>query len=358
MRRRAFLAALGATTALPRTGWAAAGDPDYLAAARHGADRYVLHGLRADGSSAFAIDLPGRGHAAAAHPHRAEAVAIARRPGTFALVLDCTSGAVLSRLAAPAGRHFYGHGAFTADGAMLLLTENDIDTGAGRISLWDVGSGYRRVAEIPSGGIGPHEILRRPGGGFAVANGGIRTHPDTGREKLNLDTMAPDLTLLDETLREERRIALPASLHRNSIRHLAVREDGTLALALQWNGDVEQSVPPIAIVGPDSEPRLCTVPDALARRIEGYVGSITFSGDGQRIGATAPRGDCLMVFDVATGALADVMPATDVCGVAPAGDGFLATQGTGRVLRIDGGEHIVGRADLAWDNHLVAVARS
>ena len=52
---------------------------------------------------------------------------------------------------------------------------------------------------MPSGGIGPHEILRLPGARLlAIANGGIHTRPDTGREKLNLDTMRPNLTLMDE----------------------------------------------------------------------------------------------------------------------------------------------------------------
>ncbi|WP_230374207.1 DUF1513 domain-containing protein [Pontivivens ytuae] len=354
MRRRCFLSALGASAALPQVSWAAAGNPEYLAAARHGTDRYMLHGLRADGSSAFIIDLPGRGHAAAAHPHRAEAVAIARRPGTFAFVIDCVSGAVISRLTAPEGRHFYGHGAFTADGATLLLTENDIASGAGRLSLWDVAAGYRRVAELPSGGIGPHEILRRPDGGFAIANGGIRTHPDTGREKLNLDTMAPNLTLLDADFRLERRVELPHALHQNSIRHLAARPDGQIALGLQWNGGNE-AVPSVAVVLPDGELQLCEVPDALARRIEGYVGSIAYSGDGTLIAATAPRGNCLMLFDPATGDLAQVEPGIDICGVAATATGLIATQGDGTIRWLPGASRDTLQADLAWDNHLVAI---
>ena len=90
MQRRAFLATLAAACA-PRLTWAEVGSPAFLAAGKEG-EGFVLHGLSAAGQSLFQIALPGRGHAAAAHPTRAEAVAFARRPGTFALVLDCGTG--------------------------------------------------------------------------------------------------------------------------------------------------------------------------------------------------------------------------------------------------------------------------
>jgi hypothetical protein len=64
----------------------------------------------------FQIPLPGRGHAAAIHPQKPQAVAFARRPGTFAVVTNCVTGQPSARLSAPAGRHFYGHGAFSRDG--------------------------------------------------------------------------------------------------------------------------------------------------------------------------------------------------------------------------------------------------
>ena len=43
----------------------------------------------------------------------------------------------------------------------------------------------------------PHEILRFPGSDtLIVANGGIQTHPDTGRAKLNIERMLPNLSYL------------------------------------------------------------------------------------------------------------------------------------------------------------------
>ena len=45
----------------------------------------------------------------------------------------------------------------------------------------------------------PHEaILLADGKTLAVANGGIETHIETGREKLNLDFMQPSLALVED----------------------------------------------------------------------------------------------------------------------------------------------------------------
>jgi uncharacterized protein len=90
--RRAFLAGLAAST-LPRMAWADVGNPAYLAAAKLADETFALHALSAQGRSLFHLPLPARGHAAAAHPVDAVAVAFARRPGTYALVLDMARGA-------------------------------------------------------------------------------------------------------------------------------------------------------------------------------------------------------------------------------------------------------------------------
>jgi hypothetical protein len=51
------------------------------------------------GQTTQAVPLPGRGHAVARHPRRAEAVALARRPGTFMMVVE---------LRGPGGRRHEG----------------------------------------------------------------------------------------------------------------------------------------------------------------------------------------------------------------------------------------------------------
>ncbi|MEM7424347.1 MAG: DUF1513 domain-containing protein, partial [Pseudomonadota bacterium] len=153
--RRAFIAGAAAAGMAPVPTWAEAGGPRYLSAARMPDGRFRLFGLDGELQPVLSLPLPGRGHAAVAHPERPEAVAFARRPGTFAIVLDCMTRSVVAVLDAPPERHFYGHGAFSADGARLYTTENAYEIGEGRIGVWAVDDGYRRIGEFASGGIGP-----------------------------------------------------------------------------------------------------------------------------------------------------------------------------------------------------------
>ena len=69
-----------------------------------------------------------------------------------------------------------------------------------------------------------------------VANGGIDTHPESGRTKLNIATMAPNLAYLNAGEVIEA-VTLPQEMHKNSIRHLAVDNQGQVAFGMQWQGD-------------------------------------------------------------------------------------------------------------------------
>ena len=347
--RRGFLAGMMAA-GLPRIGWAAAGSPDFLAAARVGED-YLLHGLTAGGDSLFAIPLPARGHAAAAHPLRAEAVAFARRPGTFALVIDCISGAVKARLTPPEGRQFNGHGVFTADGGLLMTSEVVAEGSLGRIGLWETG-GYARIGEWDSGGIGPHDMKRLADGRLVVANGGIQTDPKD-RSKLNIATMRPNLTLLSPEGDVLEQAVLEDGLHTNSIRHLALAGD-QVAFAMQWEGDPAEPVPQLGLWRPGQAARLCPPEEVESFAMKGYAGSIAAAQG--LVALTSPPGGVLMVFDAAGTPLA-VHRRADLSGVAPGPQGLVATDGQGGIWAVEPeGLRLLARHDLSWDNHLVALA--
>lgn len=353
--RRHFLAGLAAATGLPRMGWAAAGSPAYLAAARDPSGAYALFGLDDTGHDIFRIPLPDRGHAAAAHPTAPEAVAFARRPGRFALVIDCVQGRVSHRLDAPEGRHFYGHGAYLKGGAILATSENEIDTGEGRIGLWSRAQGYARIGEIASGGIGPHEIRRWAEDVLVVANGGIRTHPDSGREKLNIEDMRPNLSYVSFSGEMLEQVELPDDLHLNSIRHLALAPDGQVAFAMQWQGEPGEGVPLLGLHRRGQAAILAEADLAEQIAMEGYAGSVAFAADGKSVGITSPRGGRLHVFNGTAGFLASHRRA-DVSGLAPGRGGFVATDGLGGILSLqDATLSGLTTATRAWDNHLVAI---
>lgn len=355
--RRAFLAGAAASLAMPAPSWADIGAPAYLAAAQEESGRFVICGLDRRGDILFRLPLAARGHAAAAHPVRAEGVAFARRPGRFALVINCATGGQIAQLDAPPGRHFYGHGVFSQDGRILFTTENDLETLEGRIGLWDAQAGYRRMGEIALGGIGPHDIARLPGRDvLVVANGGIATHPESGRTALNPATMRANLSYVTPEGALVERVELAPELRQNSIRHLAVRTDGMVAAAMQWQG-ARGTRPALLLthqLGTDEGPRLLAAPDANHRALQNYAGSVSFSGDGAQIAITSPRGGQMHRFDAQSGAFVEAVEMQDVCGLAPMADGFLMSAGTGELAHLGATVTPLNRvAALRWDNHVV-----
>ena len=361
--RRTFLrgaAGLSGATLIPAIGWAAAGAPHYLNAAGFPDGSYWLLGLTEDGTETFRLPLPDRGHAAAAHPIRPEAVAFARRPGTFAVVIDCAEGREIAQLHSPEDRHFYGHGAFTPDGTLLFTTENAIAQGTGRLGVWDASDGYKRIGEVETGGAGPHEVRLMPDGRrLAVANGGIETDPTSGRADLNIATMVSSLAYVDaETGAVLDVLGLAPEYRLLSIRHLAAGRDGTLAAALQWQGS-ELEAPPLLAVHRSGHDRLdlLAAEPAIQRHTRNYAGSVAVTDDGRLAAYTAPRGNMMLIFDLAGPAPVAVVEATDICGLAAAGTGFACSTGEGRFLRRGGAPAPDLRFDrVAFDNHLVRIA--
>lgn len=362
--RRTFLrgaAGISGVTLIPTIGWAAAGHPHYLNAAGLPDGSYWLLGLTEDGAETFRLPLPDRGHAAAAHPSRPEAVAFARRPGTFAVVIDCAEGREVAQLHSPADRHFYGHGAFTPDGTLLFTTENAITEGTGRLGVWDASDGYKRIGEVETGGAGPHEVRLMPDGRrLAVANGGIETDPTSGRAELNLATMVSSLAYVDaETGAVLDVLGLAPEYRLLSIRHLAAGRDGTLAAALQWQGS-ELDAPPLLAVHRAGSDRLelHAAEPHVQRRTRGYGGSVAITDDGRLAAYTAPRGNMMLIFDLAGDAPVEVVEAADICGLAAAGAGFACSTGEGLFLKRAGGAAVpdLRFERVAFDNHLVRIA--
>ncbi len=355
MRRRAFLASLAASAGLSlRPSWAQAGGPAFLAAAKEPSGGYALLGITETGAEIFRIALPARGHAGCAHPTRPEAVAFARRPGVYALVIDCLSGALTARLTPPEGRQFNGHGAFSADGTRLYTSEVVAIGSEGRIGIWDT-AGYKRIGEFASHGIGPHEILRLHGSEtLLVANGGIETDP-SDRTPLNLDRMRPNLAFLSASGAVLDLQELP-DYPQNSIRHIAQRPDGLIAFAMQWQGDPAEAVPLLGLTRQCETPLL---PETLLGEelvMQGYGGSVAFDRKGEKVAMSSPRGGRVQVWD-ASGAPLYAVACADVCGLGGAHRGdFTVTNGQGLTAQISAAGLVAqDQLALAWDNHLVAL---
>ena len=103
--------------------------------------------------------LPARCHAIAVSPDGTRCVAVARRPGTFAAVVDLPSRRIVQQLTATQGRTFAGHAVFSQDGSRLLLTEDDTQREEGFVAIRAVAEAYRPAGCFRTHGVGPHELL-------------------------------------------------------------------------------------------------------------------------------------------------------------------------------------------------------
>ena len=327
-----------------------------------GQGRYLASVFDQSGRIHHDVPLPGRGHGFAVQPLTGRVVVLARRPGDWALVVDPMTGAVLGELIARAGRHFYGHAAFSPDGALLYTSENRFEDGSGIIGVWDVARNWRRVHEWSSHGVGPHEIRVLDGGTkLAVANGGIRTHPDTGRSKLNLDAMFSSLAVLDTADgRLECSGSFGMQLRRLSIRHLDIDRDSRIVVAMQHEGSRRDRVPLVAF---DRDAGLVPAyaPAGVSRRMRQYAGSVSFDASGRYLAVSHPHDGIVSLWATRPTRLTGVAELPDTCGIAgDAGSGtFIATGADGRIARIDArtGESTVLAFSQGshWDNHLSAL---
>jgi len=301
----------------------------------------------------FVVDLPGRGHGMAVSPASPILAVFARRPGRFALIYNFASGKQLCQLEIPTNRHFSGHGFFSPDGELLYATENDFYHERGVLGIYSSRADFQRVGEIDSFGIGPHEaILLRHGNTIAVANGGIVTHPELPRAKLNIESMEPTLTFIDiGSGKLLSSVGPPPEWHKLSIRHLAEDINGRVWLACQYEGAAHDAVPLIGRAVPGKNIDWFRIDRGVYSRLKQYVGSITSFDSGRYMAFSSPVGGLVIACNSTTEDIITEADCADVCGLAPDNSEFLATDGSGNLWR---GNNLVNHYHwFDWDNHIV-----
>ena len=357
--RRDFLKAAGAVFLSSLTPSALAdtlaADAVFATAFRSRDGAYGAAILSEAGEILHTVALPERGHDIAFDPVSRRSVVFARQPGTFAIVFDPVGRDEPRTIQSAPGRHFFGHGVFSPGGALLYATENDFDNAAGMVGIYDSSDGFSRVGEFPTHGVGPHELLLLADGRtLAVANGGIETHPDFGRAKLNLSTMKPSLAFVDRLTGDLlERHELPPALHQLSIRHMDVDQDGTVWFGCQHEGPATERPGLVGRAVRGKDIQLVDMPEPILAGFRNYVGSVAANRQAGTVAVSSPQGNCLAVIEAATGRIVATEALTEVCGLAPDGDSYLATTGTGAIVGVGGSQS--GDADHVWDNHLLRI---
>ncbi|MCK0195523.1 DUF1513 domain-containing protein [Ancylobacter sp. 6x-1] len=291
-------------------------------------------------------------------PDGRHAVAVARRPGTMAVMFDRLSGTVVEAFEPGEGRVFSGHGRFSADARRFLAVEIDRVTGVGTVTLRDAAEGFAIRDEWASSGIGPHDLLA-DGDLLVVANGGLE--PGT-EEALGAEEAGASVALLDRATGETRAVAeLHPDFASLSLRHLAVAPDGLLVVAAQDVLADGVARPLVHAVGRDGQLTAFDAPEAEWRGFRTYIGSVAFDLSGDYVAAASPRGNRVTLWR-RDGRFLGSVPLVDGCGLAPtrkAGE-FLATSGLGETVLIATDGMSVGVAARKaggprFDNHAALV---
>ena len=243
-----------------------------------------------------------------------DVVVMGRRPSESFWLLDTATGQVKQAIKAAANRHFYGHACYSLDGTQLYVTENDTLTLNGKIGVYDANNNYKKTAEFDSYGIGPHELIMHPDSQtLIIANGGIKTE-QASREELNLDSMQPSLVYInrhDGTLLQQ----IVPEHQQMSIRHLAMHDDGSVMIGIQFQGEKHINVPLVLThQRGDAQFKPLTMPNNQWQRFHQYIASLAVDSKNNLLCVTTPIGGYAAIYDLTTRKLIDGVRLLDCAG--------------------------------------------
>lgn len=313
-----------------------------------------------------------------------DVVVMGRRPSENFWVLDTATGHVKFAINAANNRHFYGHACYSLDGELLYVTENDTISLDGKIGIYDAYDNYKKIAEYNSHGIGPHELIMHPDSEtLVIANGGIKTE-QASREELNLDSMRPSLVYVNRHTGALLEQIMPEH-NQMSVRHLAMHDDGTVMIGIQFQGEKHINVPLVLThKRGDADFKALIMPNDQWQRFHQYIASVAVDSARNLLCVTTPIGGCAAIYDLNTRTLINDVSLPDCAGAAmflrqstnntanhDERSGFIVSDGQGQLTAltvnslataelatIDQGERIFINSKyhmMSFDNHLQAL---
>ncbi len=211
--------------------------------------------------------------------------------GPGACELDLGARAVRRPIATAPHRSFYGHGAYSLDGAVLFATETVRETRAGVLLARDADT-LAVLGEVPTHGLAPHDCTLRPDGVMVVTNGGGAIGDDDPAAR-------PCVTwveLATGKLLERLTLASP----RYNTGHLALGDAGALAVVSAPRDGLAPSTHRGALTlrAPGREALTMEAPRPVVDRMLGETLSVLLDAARDLVAATNPLGDLLSFWRV------------------------------------------------------------
>src|SRR3546814_5983168 len=106
---------------------------------------------------------------------------------------------------------------------------------------------------------------------------------------------------------------------------IAIDRRGRVAVAMQYEGPADDDVPLVALHDPGAGEtgfRYLPMPRAEQTALRQYCGSAAIDRTGRYLAVSSPRGNCVLVWDLAADAMPMVasVPLGDVCGLGASGE--------------------------------------
>ncbi|TDU25736.1 hypothetical protein DFR24_4181 [Panacagrimonas perspica] len=227
--------------------------------------RFVMSVVDVDAAGARRSITPSRflPHGIHAHPQQLHRLALFEKKGPGACEYDLGTQQIIRPIPTTKNRYFYGHGAYSADGKVLMSTEADVDSLDGAIGIRDSTS-LDYLGAFPSYGKAPHECrLIDDGRTLVVTNGGGELGGDP-----------PSVTYIDVASQKllDRVLLTDARLNTG---HLGIARDRSLVVVSAPRaglGTVERGG--VSIRNPGGEMETLTEPAQLPRDLRGEALSV------------------------------------------------------------------------------------
>jgi hypothetical protein len=311
------------------------------------------------------FSVPDEVHLATSYPNNKYILVCSRKPNASLLKYDL-KGNKLAELTPLANQHFEGHAIFSLDEKFIYTTASDFDAGKGKLLKLN-SHDLSLVEQFDTQGIGPHELVWQSEKHIAIANTGVLTHPDSGREILNKDSIQSNIVLFNSQSHKVDHSWQVPQLGL-SARHLDRMNDGSLVIGCQYKKQ-DQRPPCIAFANfANKQPQDLVFADenneSLHWNMLGYSASIKAIPNSSQALISNPRGHLLTQWQQEAGKEAQQLikqkkiEYNKGIKIHPKGEKAWVSQGAGRLLSWnmnsqslqDGAINV--KNNIWWANHL------
>lgn len=244
-----------------------------------GATEHVLSIVDLDSREQHSTSTSFLPHGIHRKPTDHNCLAVFQKIGPGAFEYDLRNRAIVREIPTAKNRLFYGHGAYTVDGSILLSTETDSDTKDGVISVRD-SADLSNIGEFPSYGKEPHECKLIDGGKtLVVTNGGG-----------NSQGAPPSVAYIDiESERLLERVELTNA--RLNTGHLAVSAAGDLVVvSAPRSGLGKEHLGGVSIRPHGAKMQSIDNPEKVTQRMQGEALSVAVHEKAGIVAVTHPDG--------------------------------------------------------------------